>query len=64
MLSDLKSLVCIVDFSALSRSGLELGIALSRRFKCELLVFHSVNLPGDQIYGSDYADIKPRQHNV
>ena len=62
MLSDLKSLVCIVDFSALSRSGLELGIALSRRFKCELLVFHSVNLPGDQIYGSDFADIKPRQH--
>jgi nucleotide-binding universal stress UspA family protein len=62
MRSDIQSLVCLVDFSALSRSGLELGIALSRRFKSELLVFHAVNLPGDQIYGSDYADIKPRQH--
>ncbi len=62
MPSDIKSLVCIVDFSALSRRGLELGTNLARRFKSELLVFHAVNLPGDQIYGSDYADIKPRQH--
>ncbi len=62
MPSDIKSLVCIVDFSALSRSGLELGMNLAQRFKSELLVFHAVNLPGDQIYGSDYADIKPRRH--
>lgn len=62
MPSDLKSLVCIVDFSDLSRRGLELGMNLARRFKGELLVFHAVNMPADQIYGSDYADIKPRQH--
>lgn len=60
---DLKSLVCIVDFSDLSRRGLELGMNLALRFESELLVFHAVNLPADQIYGSDYADIKPRRHD-
>jgi nucleotide-binding universal stress UspA family protein len=54
MPSDIKSLVCIVDFSDLSRSGLILGLNLALRFKSELLVFHAVNLPGDQICGSDY----------
>lgn len=62
MRSDIQSILCIIDFSTLSRSGLELGIVLAHRFNCSLLVFHAVNVAGDQICGSDYAHNKPRQH--
>jgi nucleotide-binding universal stress UspA family protein len=61
MRSDIQSILCIVDFSALSLDGLKLGIVLKRRFNSNLLVFHAVNVAGDQVCGSDYAHNKPRQ---
>uniref|UniRef100_A0A7C4RPF7 Universal stress protein n=1 Tax=Desulfatirhabdium butyrativorans TaxID=340467 RepID=A0A7C4RPF7_9BACT len=62
--STLHHLLCLVDFSALSHRGLEIGAELARRWKASLIAFHGVNLPGDVVYGSDYSYSRPKQHRL
>lgn len=57
----ISCIACMVDFSALSRDGLEIAIRLARRFSSELVIFHAVGLPGDRITGSDYSLSRPMQ---
>lgn len=60
----LRHIVCMVDFSALSRIGLQLGAELARRCGASLSAFHGVNLPGDVVYGSDYSYSRPKQQRL
>ncbi|WP_028323929.1 universal stress protein [Desulfatirhabdium butyrativorans] len=64
MALDLHRIVCMVDFSALSRVGIRLGAELAGRCGASLAAFYGVNLPGDVVYGSDYSYSKPKQHRL
>lgn len=64
MALSLQHIVCMVDFSALSRIGLRVGVALAGRFNASLGAFYGVNLPGDVVYGSDYSYSRPKQQRL
>ncbi len=61
---NLHHFLCLVDFSALSHRGLEIGAELARRWRASLSAFHGVNLPGDVVFGSDYSYSRPKQQRL
>jgi nucleotide-binding universal stress UspA family protein len=61
---DLRRIVCMVDFSALSRIGIQLGAKLAGCCGASLAAFYGVNLPGDVVYGSDYSYSRPKQQRL
>jgi nucleotide-binding universal stress UspA family protein len=52
----LKTILCAVDFSQFTNQTLHYGVGLSKSFGARLLVFHSVNIPEDQLFTSPIAE--------
>jgi nucleotide-binding universal stress UspA family protein len=52
----LKTILCAVDFSQFTNQALHYGVGLSKSLGARLLVFHSVDIPEDQLFTSPIAE--------
>ena len=57
----LNSILCAIDFSELSNQVLSYGVWFARRFNADLLVYHAICLPRDQLYGT-VENRRTREH--